>query len=211
MRRFYWLFCFLCMTVGFSLITSSLFMSSTVALAYSEDFDVYFNKVYVNGMEVPSLIKSSNVIDFSTDFSYLGEEYILDYEIKNGSKNYDSSLNVVCTGGNDYLSIQNEIDIFNDLKALDTRTGHLSIKMIKSYIGDDLEVKIKCEIHANALEREELVEEVFYEDLNDEEETENVIDLNDIKFVNRRDIFANKSVNWSREKFNNLMIEVNNV
>lgn len=65
---------------------------------------------------------------------------------------------MVCTGGNDYLTVTNDFDTENNLEALQTRRGKLTLELIKSYTGDDLPVTIECTINANAVERNALGE-----------------------------------------------------
>ena len=53
----------------------------------------------MNGDQDKSIIKDDTIIEFTTTFEYVGQEYVLDYEVTNGSKNYDAELEMVCTGG----------------------------------------------------------------------------------------------------------------
>ena len=148
------------MAVGFAAISTTLIINGTVKLVENKnDFDVYYSDAKVNGVQDLSVINSANEIVFNTTFSTPGEKYVLDYDVTNGSKNYDADLVMVCTGGNEYLSVTNEFDDVDPLVALDTRAGKLTIEMLKSYLGDDLEVTIECSISASAVERDSLAEE----------------------------------------------------
>lgn len=148
------------MAVGFAAISTTLIINGTAKLVENtNDFDVYYSDALVNGVQDLSVINSANEIVFNTTFSTPGEKYVLDYDVTNGSKNYDAELTMVCTGGNEYLSVTNEFDDVDPLVALDTRAGKLTIEMLKSYLGDDLEVTIECSISASAVERDSLAEE----------------------------------------------------
>ena len=150
----------LIMSVGFAAIATNLFLNGQTAIAPNQDdFDVYYSDAYVNGKEDLSVITSDRVIEFTTTFESVGEEYILDYEVTNGSKNYDAELVMECTSSSEYLTVTNEFDDETILEARNYRIGKLTIEQTKSYIGEDLNVTISCTINANALERDTLNED----------------------------------------------------
>ena len=148
------------LTVAFAAITTSFTLSGSTKISGNEnDYNVYYSNALVNGVQDKKIIKSRTELEFKATFDKLGQQYVLDYDVTNGSRNYDSELEMVCVGGNDYLSVDN---VFNDsdiLKSLETRSGRLTLELIKSYTQDvELEVTITCTINANALERDELGE-----------------------------------------------------
>ena len=63
---------------------------------------------------------------------------------------------MVCTGGNEYLLVTNEFDDTSILKAKAKRDGKITLEVIKSNVGEDIEVTIECTINANALERDSI-------------------------------------------------------
>ena len=156
MKRKNMLLVVLLMAVGFAAVSTTLYINGQTKInANQDDFNVYYSDAYVNGVQDKSVITDDTHITFTTELSALGEKYILDYEVTNGSKNYDAELEMVCTGGNDYLSVINDFDDDTILQAKALREGKLTLELIKSYAGDeDLEVTIECTINAHALERD---------------------------------------------------------
>ena len=147
----------LLMAVGFAAVSTTLYINgSTKINANQDDFNVYYSNALVNGVQDKSVITDDTHIAFTTELSTLGEQYVLDYEVTNGSKNYDAELEMVCTQGNEYLSVTNEFDDTTILKAKAKREGKLTLEVIKSNTGDDIEVTIECTINANAVERTSL-------------------------------------------------------
>ena len=149
----------LLLAVGFAAISTTLYINgSTKINPNQEDFNVYYSDAYVNGTQDKSVIEDNTHIVFETELSTLGEKYVLDYEVTNGSKNYDAELVMECTGDNEYLTVTNEFDDETILKAKDSREGKLTLELTKSNAGEDVEVTIACIISANAVERDSLGE-----------------------------------------------------
>ena len=150
----------LLMAVGFAAVSTTLFINGQTKInANQDDFNVYYSDALVNGVQDKSVIADDTHISFTTTLERLGEKYVLDYEVTNGSKNYDAELVMECTQGNEYLTVTNEFDTTTNLEALKTRSGKLTLELIKSYAGEeDLDVTITCEIDANAIERDSLGE-----------------------------------------------------
>lgn len=101
----------LILAIGFAAVTTTMIINGGLNIASNqEDFDVYFSKSIEDGIENNSLIKDKTHIEFSKDMSLVGEEYIIDYDVTNGSKNYDANISINCTESNEYLRITNELD-----------------------------------------------------------------------------------------------------
>ena len=148
------------MAIGFATVTTTLLINGRTLLRVNEaDFIVYYSDAYVNGNQDLSVITDTNKIVFNTTLNLIGQKYVLDYDVTNGSKLYDADVEMVCTGGNDYLSVNNEFDDEEDLLTLATRRGTLTLEMIRSNAGDDIPVSIECTIVAKAVEKDEVVEE----------------------------------------------------
>lgn len=159
MKRKYLLVALAFMAIGFATISTTLLINGNTSIkANTNDFKVYYSNAKVNGVVDSSVITSDTKIVFSTEFNSIGQKYVLDYDVTNSSKNYDSALVMNCTGGNEYLSVTNVFDTDSNLEALHTRSGKLTLEMVKSYTGDDLPVTITCSINANAVERNTLGE-----------------------------------------------------
>ena len=145
------------MVVGFAAVSTTLYINANTSInPNNNDFNVYYSNAYVNSVQDKSLIKSDTVIEFNTTFESVGEEYILDYEVTNGSKNYDAELEMICTSSSEYLTVTNKFDDDTILGSLKTRIGRLILEQTKSYTGEDLSVSIECVINANAVERTSL-------------------------------------------------------
>ena len=145
------------MVVGFAAVSTTLFINGQTKInPNQEDFNVYYSDAYVNGKQDKSVIIDDTHIVFETELLKLGEKYVLDYEVTNGSKNYDAELVMECTGSNEYLTVTNEFDDETILKAKALREGKLTLELTKSNAGEDVEVTIACTIKANAIERDSL-------------------------------------------------------
>ena len=148
----------LLLAVGFAAVTTTLFINGTTNIGTNKsDFEVYYSKATVNGVEDNTVITDDTHIVFTQEMKKVGETYVLDYDVTNGSRNYDAELSMSCTASNEYLSVANAFDTDTTLPATETRTGKLTIELIKGYVGETAkEVTIECTINANALERNTL-------------------------------------------------------
>jgi len=155
-RRFLMYVAIILMAVGFAAVSTTLYINGQIkVVANVGDFDVYFSKAIENGKENNSLIVDKTHIAFKGELSNVEETYDLRYTVTNGSKNYDSNVTINCTGGNDYLRVENNFDITDSLKSGENREGVLSIQVIKSTT-EEVTAEIACEIKGNALERTSL-------------------------------------------------------
>ena len=149
----------LLLAVGFAAVSTTLYINGSTNINPNQnDFNVYYSDAYVNGVQDKGVITDDTHIVFETELSALGEKYVLDYEVANGSKNYDAELEMECTEGNEYLTVTNEFDDETILEAKDLREGKLTLELKKSNAGEDIDVTIMCTISANAIERTELNE-----------------------------------------------------
>ena len=145
------------MAVGFAAVSTTLYINGSSTInSNDKDFKVYYSNALVNGTQDLSVVVDETHLSFTTTLETLGDTYILDYDVTNGSKNYDADLEMTCTGGNEYLTVSNEFDTSSNLAALATRGGKLTLTQIKSNSGDDINVTIDCNIKANAVERNSL-------------------------------------------------------
>ncbi len=156
------------MAIGFASVSTVLYLNGQTFVASNEgDFDVYFSKAVENGTENASIIKDKTHIEFTTELTGLNDKYVLDYDVTNGSKQYDANLVMSCIGGNEYLRVSNKFDTTEILPARTTRSGVLTLTVIKVPL-TEMSVSISCEISGNAVERNEMggeiieIEEVGY-------------------------------------------------
>lgn len=151
----------LLLAVGFAAVSTTFVLNGTYNIgANNKDFDIYFSNAVENGNVKKSLIKDDTHIVFTADMSLVGEKYILDYDVTNGSKNYDAEVSLVVTESNEYVKITNEFDESTNILATESRSGKLTIEVIKAYSGTEemptKEMNVEVTINANAVEREEL-------------------------------------------------------
>lgn len=144
------------LAVGFAAVSTTLVINGVIGLSFGE-LDVYYSKAVINGVEDNSVIKDKTHIEFDTTMTLVGEKYRIDYDVTNGSKNYDAEISMNCDyeteDGGEYLSLNNIINTDDLLEAMTTRTGHLTIKMIKS-VTEPKDIHITCEIVATPRERD---------------------------------------------------------
>ncbi len=156
-RRSVLLLGMLFLMVGFAAVTSTLVINGNARIASNDDdFDVYFSASFENGKKKNSLIKDDTHIVFDYDISMVGETYTLEYDVTNGSREYDASVSINCTNSTEYLGITNEFDEETNLLATETRKGTLKIELIKAYAGETTDVEVTCEIVGSAVSREEV-------------------------------------------------------
>ena len=157
MNRKYMIAVIVLMVVGFAAVSTSLFVNgSTNIIGKKDDFKVYYSDAKVNGVQDLSIVESETSLRFSTELDTLGQTYVIEYDVTNSSKNYDADLEMVCTGGDEYLSVVNSFDDVTNLAATETRVGTLTLTLAKTYTGADYDVDINCTITANAVERTSL-------------------------------------------------------
>lgn len=146
------------MAVGFAAVSTTLYINGTVGVGTNQDeYEVYYSRALVNGVEDKSVIIDDTHIEFETEMKTIGDKYELEYYITNGSRNYDADVVMTCTDGNDYVKVNNNWVNHTVIDATDTKSGKLTLEMIKGYTGNDpLELKVECEITASAAERDSL-------------------------------------------------------
>ncbi len=146
----------LLMTIGFASVSTVLYLNGeTFVASNTGDFDVYFSKAVENGVENASIIKDKTHIEFTTELTGLDDTYVLDYDVTNASKQYDANIVMNCTGGNEYLRVENKFNTEKVLPARTTRSGVLTLTVIKAVM-EETSVSISCEISGNAVERTEV-------------------------------------------------------
>lgn len=153
----------LMLVIGFAAVSTTLILNGTLNIGFNTpEFDVYFSNAIEDGVENKKLIKDDTHISFIKDMTLKDETYTLDYDVTNGSKNYDASLTINCTESNEYIEVTNTFDTTTNLPATETRSGKLTIKVTKPYVGTEEEptknIEVTCEIVGSAKERDTLGE-----------------------------------------------------
>ena len=167
----------LVLAVGFAAVTTTLIINGTLTIASDQagfDKDVVFTKAKTNGKAY--IVENGKTIEFSADLKNIGEEADLRYEITNKNRQYDASGVIECDFAdpdnrlNEYITITPSPESFA-IEASRKKTGHVVVRMIKSFIGDDTivddnnpanigEIGFKCTIKLEAGERDNLAPEV---------------------------------------------------
>ena len=127
------------LAIGFAAVSTTLVINGVIGLSFGE-LDVYYSKAVINGTEDNTVIKDKTHIEFDTTMTLVGEKYEMDYDVTNGSRNYDADIKMECNyeteDGGEYLALENKINTDSLLKAMTTRTGHLwHLALICSEIG----------------------------------------------------------------------------
>ena len=145
--------------VGLAIVTTTLGTEGTTPIASNpDDFNVYFSKALVNGVEDQNAIYDSTAINYTKTLINIGENYTIEYDVTNASKQYDAAISVNCTAGDEYLSVTNSFDT-STLPARTTRTGTLVVKKTKSNSSiNEKNYTITCELIAHAVEKDSLTE-----------------------------------------------------
>ena len=140
--------------VGIAAVTTNLIVNvSTPISANTDDFDVYFSDVYVDGTQDLSLVNNTRELVFKYKLSAVGDKKTINYDITNASKNYDALITMSCTESNTYLKITNAFDTENPISARSTKQGTLSIELLTA-VSEEVSYEVKCTINASAVERE---------------------------------------------------------
>ena len=122
--------------------------------SHDKTFQLFYSDVLVNGIKDTSVIEDKNTISFTTTLQNKGETYVLDYEVKNSSKNYSAEVKVTCTEGNDYVKVNNQFDTTKEMEPLEVRNGKLTLELIKTNADkEDKTFKVKCTIVEDAKEK----------------------------------------------------------
>lgn len=151
----------LLMAVGFATLATSIFINgSTIISVNQSDFKVLFTKTVLDDVKDNSLIVDDTHIVFTTnELKNIGDKSVLEYTIKNNSKNYNALLSMTFTpASTDYIRVTNVLEK-DTLESDETTTGTLTVELIKGYVGEEaLEESISVEITASAVERDTLGE-----------------------------------------------------
>ena len=76
------------MAVGFAAVSTTLYINGTSTInSNDKDFKVYYSNALVNGTQDLSVVVDETHLSFTTTLDTLGDTYILDYDVTNGSKN----------------------------------------------------------------------------------------------------------------------------
>lgn len=146
------------LTIGFAAISTTLNIGGGSSLLTNlDDFGIYYSDAYVNSEQNLSIVESDTVISFNPVLWQVGESYTVEYEVTNGSDNYDANVDVVCTGGNDYFTMTNTFDSSTTLNAKESRKGTVTITMNQWYSNESA-VVYECVINGEAVSRDEIAE-----------------------------------------------------
>lgn len=140
--------------IGYAAISASLSIEGNALIVSDyDDYKVYFSRVLVNGEEKDNVVDSETKLVFDVRLVEPGDEYILTYDVTNGSKYFDASVTMSCSGGDVNIGIDNQFDNSN-LPALSSRTGILTVKKLKSNsTQENIVYSITCNLLAESVDR----------------------------------------------------------
>lgn len=154
----------LIITVAFASVTTTLVLTGTLTIGTdnsSFDADVAFtDSVTILGGEY-SLKSGNKTLEFKTEhLNMLESETTLSFEVRNNSRQYDATATISCTPIDpvyeEYVSVDvTPVSNFT-LDALETQSGTIRVKLIRSITGDAAEIPFECKITAEAVERDSL-------------------------------------------------------
>lgn len=155
MKKKYLLLTILFLAIGFASVAVTLFVNGTIKVsANTDEFDVYFSKVLVDGVEDNTLVTDDTHITFLKEFKSFGDSHEVEYYITNGSINYDAKVSVSCSEGNDYVEVTSNWVDETVIDSTETKSGKLTMSLKRTYTGDtSLNLPVTCEITVNATER----------------------------------------------------------
>lgn len=153
------------LSIGFAAVTTTLVINGTLKLGTNkEDFDrnIIFTRADADTESRASISADGKAITFtSKELKNIYEEATLDFDITNKSRQYGADAAIACTKVdesnpfNDYITLNVEPTEYQ-LDIGETKSGKLTITMIKSFIGTEesetAEIEIKCTITAGAKE-----------------------------------------------------------
>ena len=147
----------LLMAVGFATVATNIFINgSTVIGTNTNEFEIIFTKALLDGENKTNEIISGDkkTITFDTnDLKDVGDKSILTYDVTNLSNQYDGNVTIdVDVETNDYIRVTNDFDTTNALSSRETRTGTLTVELIKAAT-TNLDFDIDVELVVSAVER----------------------------------------------------------
>lgn len=170
------------LVIGFASVSTTLILNGTLDIGFNnKDFDVVFTSANISndfGQSVQDSVKSRLTISdplsiedngksfsFTTNLlSVVGETNIVNYTIKNRSKNYDANVTINCgvdESANallEYISIEQSITSPFTLASGEEKRGTITIELTKAYTGEDDDIEYKCTLVATPTERDTLGE-----------------------------------------------------
>ena len=156
------------MSIGFAAVSTTLIINGIISISENkDDFDIYFSSAMIDTEDYTNEIisKDKKTITYtSKELKKENDATTLTYEITNGSTQYDARGTVKVTiEENEYIEVENKIDIEKNIKAKETRTGVLTIRLKKG-VTEAKEIPVKVELEYNAVEREEANKSAIKED-----------------------------------------------
>ena len=157
MKRKYMLLFILLMAIGFATVATSIFINGTTTIgANTSEFEIIFTKAILDNENKTNEIISGDkkTITFTTkDLKDIGDTSVLSYDVTNLSSIYDASVSIdVDVETNEYIRVTNEFDNTTNLVSRETRTGELTVELIKAAT-ETQEFDLTVELVFSAVER----------------------------------------------------------
>ena len=156
------IFAIILMAVGFAAVSTTLYINGVVGVSTNlDDFDVYFSGAILDGVDMSNeLITDKKSITFtSKELESVGSKSILEYEVTNGSRQYDVEARITCTEiDNPNVKVTLDKNIFTIISG-EKETGIITMEMVRA-VTEEESIEFSCSITASAVERNSVGDEV---------------------------------------------------
>ncbi len=158
------------LAIGFASVSATLVLNGTIGISNkASDFNVIFTNALLDDVKRKDLIDNNTkqTITFESEkLTALNQETTLEYEIANTSRLYDAEVSIHCTADNNVNIILEYTPTSMKVESGKSVSGMVTARLIKASI-EDKNISVRCELIANAVERESLgseyVEPTAYE------------------------------------------------
>lgn len=152
----------LLLVIGFASVSTTLVIKGIFGIgANVEDFNVIFTRAVAEDGGTATISDDGKSITYDTKrLSMVNELAKLDFTVTNQSSQYNANVKIKCVVTNDDANINQYINVDYEpkeefkLNSNQQKDGFVKTKMIKSFVDDDQKVSFKCDIVADALEKD---------------------------------------------------------
>lgn len=144
------------MSIGIAAVTTNNLISGSTQIAGNpDDFDLYISDVSAYFGDVTDysfVINNKRSFSFFVNFDELYGSLHFTIKLVNASLNYDANVSYSCDYDNEYIYA----GFYLEEVVVPARSQYdlgLEVKLLKSYVGEDIDVPITCTINASATER----------------------------------------------------------
>ena len=152
----------LALAIGFASVSTTLVLNGVIGISNKkDDFKVIFTNAKLDGVEKKDFIDNTTkqTLTYVTNkLTMINVPTVLEYEVTNTSRLYDAEVSITCNIVDDaehpttseYVSMEYTPNNMTVL-AGETKSGSITTKLTKVST-EDKNIKVKCELNANATE-----------------------------------------------------------